>query len=70
MGVKSSWCSMLQFCLTLLQAKSVLLVATRDIQDGEELFMDYRLSLNQPHPSWYHPVDEEATRRLWVGGRG
>jgi len=52
------------------QAKTILLVATRDIEDGEEIFMDYRLSLNQPHPEWYHPVDEAESRRLWVGSSG
>ena len=49
------------------QAKTILLVATRDIEDGEELFIDYRLSLNVPHPTWYHVVDEEASRRIWIG---
>lgn len=37
-----------------LPLPGVRIIALRDLEAGEELFMDYKLSL--PHPAWYHPV--------------
>lgn len=34
-------------------------VATRDIEEGEELYMDYKYHPNH-HPVWYTPVDYSA----------
>jgi len=35
----------------------IALVTTTDIEDGEELFMDYRYDPSDPElPEWYHPV--------------
>ncbi|KEH40922.1 hypothetical protein MTR_1g037570 [Medicago truncatula] len=44
--------------------KSLVLVATRAIQD-EELLLNYRLSNTKRRPEWYAPVDEEEDRRRW-----
>ncbi len=60
------WCG---DCTTLAhanvcQAKTILMVATRVIDDGEELFVDYRLPPNKPHPAWYHPVDPRLAERI------
>jgi hypothetical protein len=44
--------------------KSLVLVATRAIQD-EELLLNYRLSNTKRRPEWYDPVDEEEDRRRW-----
>jgi len=37
-----------------LPLPGVAIVALRDLAEGEELFMDYKLS--KPHPPWYSPV--------------
>mmetsp|Transcript_28991 Transcript_28991/g.90241 ORF Transcript_28991/g.90241 Transcript_28991/m.90241 type:complete len:122 (-) Transcript_28991:83-448(-) len=37
-----------------LPLPGVAIVALRDLAEGEELFMDYKLS--RPHPPWYAPV--------------
>ncbi|OIW01876.1 hypothetical protein TanjilG_31058 [Lupinus angustifolius] len=44
--------------------KSLVLVATRALQD-EELLLNYRLSNTKKRPQWYAPVDEEEDRRRW-----
>ncbi|XP_057445262.1 uncharacterized protein LOC130737493 isoform X2 [Lotus japonicus] len=44
--------------------KSLVLIATRAIQD-EELLLNYRLSNTKRRPEWYAPVDEEEDRRRW-----
>ncbi len=47
-------------------AQGAVIVALNDLQDGEELFCDYRLnpSLNNL-PQWYVPVDEARDAILW-----
>jgi hypothetical protein len=45
---------------------SVALVAIRPIQQGEELFLNYRLNPKLKLPEWYHPVDEQEDRRRWT----
>ena len=49
--------------------QSVLLLTTSDVEDGEELLLNYRL--NPKHgkeslPSWYVPVDVEEDSRRWA----
>ncbi|KAI4328632.1 hypothetical protein L6164_020968 [Bauhinia variegata] len=44
--------------------KSLVLVATRALQD-EEILLNYRLSNSKRRPEWYTPVDEEEDRRRW-----
>ncbi|RDX73518.1 hypothetical protein CR513_46859, partial [Mucuna pruriens] len=44
--------------------KSLVLIATRPLQD-EELLLNYRLSNTKRRPDWYTPVDEEEDRRRW-----
>ncbi|TFJ87181.1 hypothetical protein NSK_001513 [Nannochloropsis salina CCMP1776] len=49
--------------------QSVVLVATTDLEDGEELFLNYRL--NPKHgseslPPWYVPVDAKEDQRRWA----
>ena len=47
-----------------------MLVATRPLEAGEELVMDYRLSpLSDPEdlPEWYNHYDEEGKRVRAVG---
>jgi hypothetical protein len=46
---------------------SQVLISTRELQDDEELLVDYRFN---PHrrkawPSWYSEYDPEASRRRW-----
>ena len=39
--------------------RSMVLITTKSLHDGDELFMDYRL--NSAHlPSWYHPYDAQS----------
>jgi len=45
---------------------SVALLATRVIGDGDELFLDYRLSPTTERPAWYFPVDPEEEQRRWT----
>lgn len=43
---------------------SLLLVASRNLGHGEELFLNYRFNPLHPYPDWYHqPFPEEAARR-------
>lgn len=49
--------------------QSVVLLTTTDVEDGEELLLNYRL--NPKHgkeslPSWYVPVDVEEDSRRWA----
>ena len=44
---------------------SLVLVATRGLQDGEELFLNYRLSPGK-RPDWYRAVDAEEDVRRWA----
>ncbi|KAL6077892.1 SET domain-containing protein 9 [Balamuthia mandrillaris] len=42
--------------------KGMVLVATRDIEEGEELLLDYHLNpKSESLPQWYHPVMPVAT---------
>jgi len=45
--------------------RSVIVIATRDLED-EEVTMDYRYNPRNPYPPWYFPVDELAARRRWA----
>jgi len=45
--------------------RSLVLVATRDISDGEEILLNYRLSTHVSPPSWYTRVDPEEDARRW-----
>jgi hypothetical protein len=45
--------------------RSLVLVATRDISDGEEILLNYRLSTHVTPPSWYTRVDAEEDARRW-----
>ncbi|CAI5518811.1 unnamed protein product [Closterium sp. Naga37s-1] len=45
--------------------RTVVLVATDVIKDGEEVFLDYRLNPNANRPDWYVPVDAKAEERRW-----
>ncbi|KAG6609458.1 ABC transporter A family member 1 [Phytophthora cinnamomi] len=40
-------------------------IATADIADGEELFLNYRYNPGRPLPEWYTPVDIESDRAMW-----
>ena len=44
--------------------RTLVLVATREVQD-EELFLNYRLSSYVQQPSWYYPVNAEEEKRRW-----
>lgn len=46
--------------------KMIGLVATRFIDHGEELFMNYRLNPRLARPQWYMPVDEQEEQRRWA----
>lgn len=46
--------------------RTLVLVATRDIEDGEEVLLNYRLSTHVSTPSWYHRVDPEEDARRWA----
>lgn len=45
---------------------SVALLATQPIRDGDELFLDYRLSPTTDRPEWYCPVDPAEEQRRWA----
>ena len=45
--------------------RSLVLVATRDIDDGEEVWLNYRLSTHVSPPEWYTRVDPEEDERRW-----
>ena len=48
------------------QVPSVLLLATRTLQD-EELFLNYRLNpALAPYPDWYHQPNPEEAARRWA----
>ena len=46
-------------------AQGAVIIALNDLQDGDELFCDYRLNPSVPLPKWYCPVDEERSQRYW-----
>jgi hypothetical protein len=39
--------------------------ASRDIEDGEEVWLNYRLSTHVEPPAWYTRVDAEEDARRW-----
>ena len=44
----------------------MVLVATRPLASGTELFLNYRLNPNsENHPAWYHPCDVEEDESRW-----
>ena len=45
--------------------RGLVLVATRDIEDGEEIWLNYRLSTHVTPPAWYVRVDPEEDARRW-----
>jgi hypothetical protein len=49
-----------------VHARTVAMIATRTIHEGEEIYLDYRYNPAFPYPPWYHPVDEEAAKRRWA----
>uniref|UniRef100_A0AAV1VMS6 SET domain-containing protein n=1 Tax=Peronospora matthiolae TaxID=2874970 RepID=A0AAV1VMS6_9STRA len=40
-------------------------IATADIADGEELFLNYRYNPDRPLPGWYTAVDVDSDRAMW-----
>ena len=44
---------------------SIALIASREIEEGEELLLDYRLNTKGDLPEWYSVVDEEESSRRW-----
>jgi hypothetical protein len=42
------------------------LVATTGVGEGEELFLNYRLSSRVARPGWYAPVDDDEDARRWA----
>lgn len=48
------------------EVRGIALVATHPIEDGEEIFFNYRMSPGLWRPSWYHPVDEVEEDRRWA----
>ena len=44
---------------------SVAVMAARDLSDGEEVFVDYRLGPKSDRPSWYEPCDSAEEERRW-----
>jgi hypothetical protein len=45
--------------------RGLVLVSTRDIEDGEEIWLNYRLSTHVTPPAWYVRVDPEEDERRW-----
>ena len=46
--------------------RSVVYLAARPLEDGEELFVDYRLNpFAGPLPEWYTPFDSAGAMRRW-----
>lgn len=48
--------------------QTVVMVATTDLEDGEELFLNYRLNPKHQErlPPWYAPIDAEEDQRRWA----
>ena len=45
--------------------RTIVLVASRDIADGEELLLNYRLSTHVKAPAWYSRVNLDEDTRRW-----
>lgn len=43
----------------------VILVATRKIEEKEELLLNYRFNPSNPYPDWYSQPDLEEAKRRW-----
>ena len=56
----------MQSWLSRTTVPSIALVASRDVEDQEELFLDYRLNPEMPLPDWYHIVDKDESTRRWT----
>lgn len=50
-----------------VHVQSLVMVATRPISNGEELFVNYRFNPTMDLPDWYHHVDLDEDRRRWSG---
>jgi hypothetical protein len=50
---------------TTAEIPSVLLVATKFIPAGHELFLNYRYNPRHPYPDWYHQPDPAEAERRW-----
>ena len=49
-----------------VEVRSLVMVAVRDIADGEEIFVNYRFNPElQNLPSWYAPVDLDEDYQRW-----
>ncbi len=51
---------------------SMAILALDDLEDGEELFLNYRFNPDLPVesvPAWYHHVDEDEDWRIWSSER-
>jgi len=44
---------------------AILLVATKRIQEQEEIFLNYRYNPANPYPTWYAQPDPEEAQRRW-----
>jgi len=44
---------------------SIIFIALRDIDDGEEILGDYRLNPEFEYPKWYTALDEELAKKRW-----
>lgn len=51
---------------SLIGVPGIAMVAARQIDDGEELLMNYRLNPHNALPGWYHQVDKEEDARRWA----
>jgi hypothetical protein len=49
----------------VVMAQGVAFVSTADIDDGDELFLNYRYNPDNTLPDWYTPVDIDSDREMW-----
>jgi hypothetical protein len=48
-----------------LHLPGLVLVSNEQLEDGQEVFLNYRLS-PAARPDWYVPVDKEEEKRRWA----
>ncbi|KUF76147.1 hypothetical protein AM587_10012752 [Phytophthora nicotianae] len=48
-----------------ISKQGLAFIATADIADEEELFLNYRYNPDRPMPEWYAPVDVDSDRAMW-----